>query len=224
MKSSYVINSYGNLFKSLIEINKPKNILEIGILDGFSTLIIANTLKKQKIKSNFFAYDLFENYEFNSTNLLKVSSVLKKFNLSNNVKLINEDFYSIYKKHKKETFDFVHIDISNDGDVLKFFFDKYDPLIKQGAIVIFEGGALERDKVDWMLKYNKRSLKKEIEKNETINKKYEYITLSPYPSLTIFKKRIKNKKILKYYKNKYNKFYKNKFGKLSLNELRKFLR
>lgn len=224
MKSSYIINSYGNLFKSLIEINKPKNILEIGILDGFSTLIIADTLKKQNIKSNFFAYDLFENYEFNSTNFLKVSSILKKFNLSNNVKLINDDFYSIYKNHKKKTFDFAHIDISNDGDKLKFFFDKYDPLLKQGAIVIFEGGTLERDKVDWMLKYNKRGLKKEIEKNKIINSKYEYITLSPYPSLTIFKKRIMDKKIIKYYKNNFDKFYKNKFGKLNIYDLRKFLR
>ena len=153
-----------------------------------------------------------------------MSAILKKFNLSKKVKLINDNFYSIYKNHKKKFFDFVHIDISNDGDVLKFFFDKYDPLINQGAIVIFEGGALERDKVDWMLKYNKRSLKKEIEKNDIINKKYEFITLSPYPSLTIFKKRIKNKKISKYYKNKFDKSYKNKFGELSIFELRKFLR
>ena len=88
MKSSYIINHYGDLIKSLIAINKPKNIIEIGVLDGYSSLIIASTIKKLKLKSKFDSYDLFENYQFNSSRYEDVSCLINKFKLKKKYKFI----------------------------------------------------------------------------------------------------------------------------------------
>lgn len=191
MKSSYIINHYGDLIRSLVSINKPKNIIEIGVLDGFSSLIIASTIKKLKLNSRFDSYDLFESYQFNSSKYDDVSSLIKKFKLSKNINLYSGNFSNIYKNYKINSIDFAHIDISNDGNTIDYFFKYYDKIMKEGSIIIFEGGSIFRDKVIWMKKYKKKKLNQSIYENKIINKKYNFLILDKYPSMTIFYKKFR---------------------------------
>ena len=221
MKSSYIINHYGDLIKSLIAINKPKNIIEIGVLDGYSSLIIASTIKKLKLKSKFDSYDLFENYQFNSSRYQDVSCLINKFKLKKNINLYNGDFSDIYKNYNTNSIDFAHIDISNSGETVEYFFQKYDKIMKEGSIIIFEGGSIFRDKVEWMKKYKKKKLNKAISVNNIINKKYDYIILDKYPSMTIFYKKYladnkDNNKLLNFESDAFFKF-----GNINLNSFKK---
>ena len=58
-----------------------------------------------------------------------------------------------------EDFDLMHIDISNNGDVIKKIHTRLsqNKSIKTGPI-FFEGGTQERDKVEWMIEYDKREM------------------------------------------------------------------
>jgi hypothetical protein len=57
------------------------------------------------------------------------------------------------------------------------------------GIIAFEGGSGERDNVDWMLKYNRPSIRKEIENNKIINDQFKYYTFQEFPSMTLFFKK-----------------------------------
>jgi hypothetical protein len=77
-----------------------------------------------------------------------------------------------------ESFDLIHLDISNTGDTILKTYN----LLPKGSIVMFEGGSIERDNIEWMKKYNAtpiNSIKNTID--------YQVID-SNFPSLSIFKK------------------------------------
>ena len=52
-----------------------------------------------------------------------------------------------------EEFDLLHLDISNTAETIQTIYKKYP-----NSKIIFEGGTLERDNVEWMLKYNKSKI------------------------------------------------------------------
>ena len=52
-------------------------------------------------------------------------------------------------------FDFLHLDISNTGEVIFNTYNKLIPFIQKGSVLAFEGGSVQRDKEEWMIKYNK---------------------------------------------------------------------
>jgi hypothetical protein len=79
---------------------------------------------------------------------------------------------------------FLHVDLSNTGAIVKDILDLWDPLMDTGSIVCFEGGSDERDAVAWMQQYQASSIKREIETNPILNAKYVYGTYVQYPSLT----------------------------------------
>jgi predicted O-methyltransferase YrrM len=45
MRSSYIDNNYKDIFNSLIKITQPDVCVELGVLDGFSTVAIGESLK-----------------------------------------------------------------------------------------------------------------------------------------------------------------------------------
>ena len=60
---------------------------------------------------------------------------------------------------KKEQFDLIHIDISNDGEKIKKIYDKLKSNNNiKNSIMLLEGGTEERDKVEWMEKFNKQKI------------------------------------------------------------------
>ena len=52
MRSSYEENDYGQVFYNLIKIHKPEKVVELGVLDGYSSLHFAKGLKDNKRAPN----------------------------------------------------------------------------------------------------------------------------------------------------------------------------
>ena len=175
MKSSYKNNlNYSDLLETITFIQKPKSILEIGILDGFSLKCFAsNSGKNTKIN----AYDIFD--EFNGNHADK-SELIEKFKEYNNVTIQYGNFYELYKLEEK--YDIIHIDIANNGDVYEFSINNYLPKLNTNGILILEGGSEQRDNIEWMIKYDKPKIQPVLKK---YNNKINIKTIGELPSITL---------------------------------------
>ena len=170
---------------------KPNCQVELGVLDGYSTLHIAQGLKElHQLKytngeKKFKAYDLFEDYKFKHGSKEEVEKMLTDNGVIDYVNVIKGNAYEVYKNHTDKSIDFLHVDISNTGKVLKDILELWHPKIMDKGLILFEGGSEERDCIEWMKKYNAPSIKKEIETNPIITEFYQYGTYFKWPSLTI---------------------------------------
>jgi hypothetical protein len=133
-----------------------------------------------------FGIDLFEDYEFKHCGFEEIK---KKFDSYPGVTIIQKNALEASVDFGDETVDILHIDISNDGEKLSEMFRVWTPKVSRGGVVIFEGGSIERDEVEWMKKFNKMPIKHF--KSELYDLGFEYVTLLPYPSLTVCRKSIK---------------------------------
>ena len=194
MRSSYIANNFGELLKQYVIAWQPSSFVELGVLDGYSTLNIAKGIKwlhqYRGYQGRLDAYDLFEDYQFKHGQKDEVEALLKEHEVSDYVNLRKGDAYEVYKNYPDMVLDsvrgveFLHIDISNTGGTLRKIIDLWHPKIGQRGIVLIEGGSQERDEVEWMKAYNMASIKKELSTNPTINKYYQYGTYYNFPSIT----------------------------------------
>ena len=147
--------------------------------------------KVHNINVKLDAYDLFEDYPFKHGNQEDVQKMLNENGVGDYVNLIKGNAYEVYKKYpdmvpyEVKGIEFLHIDISNTGKVIKDLMELWHPKIGWRAVVAIEGGSEERDNVEWMKKYNMPSIKQEISTNELISKYYFIATYFKFPSLTI---------------------------------------
>ena len=179
MKSSYnkIDIEYNELIKVITQISDPKKIVEIGILEGYSLESFVNSCNKD---TTIYAFDLFDEFNGNHSNKKDIE---EKFKKNPNIKISYGDFYNLHKS--LNNVDILHIDIANNGDVFEFVMENYLKVLSSNGIIIFEGGSIERDNVEWMNKYNKPKifpvLKKYIEKG------YNIKTYGSFPSITVIK-------------------------------------
>jgi predicted O-methyltransferase YrrM len=186
IRSSYILNNYGEIIYNFVRKKRPDNCLEIGVLDGYSTIFIAQALVDNDF-GKLNSYDLFENYEYKNSKYNDVKNRLEKLNLDSRVNLKHGDAYSIVENIEKNSLDFVHIDISNDGSVYEWAFEIFLLKLSPGGILILEGGTEERDSVEWMSKYNKPPIQAVIERfKETWNIQ----VVKDFPGLTIATKKV----------------------------------
>jgi len=178
---------------------QPSNYVELGVLDGYSTLHIANGLEKiHKLrgwKPTLDAYDLFEDYQYKHGQKEEVENLLASNGVQDYVNLVKGDAYKVHANYPDITYDeegdpgrgveVLHIDISNTGKVIHDLIDLWHPKIGGRGIILIEGGSEERDNVEWMTTYDMPSIKSEIESNEIINKFYMYGTYFRFPSMTV---------------------------------------
>ena len=189
IESSYAQNDYGAIFFRYVETYRPHRLVECGVLNGYSTLHIARALKH--IHENYShhakldAYDLWDNYEYKHGNKEEVQKLLDDNQVSDYVNLLDGDAFEVHKNYHKESLCFLHVDVSNDGGVLKKVMEVWSPKITYRGIIMFEGGSIERDNIEWMKKYNKASIREELESNATITKYYWYGIYEKFPSLTV---------------------------------------
>lgn len=177
MNSSYKNTlDYSDIFKTICFLKKPKEIVEIGILDGFSLKAIADVCPTSNIK----AFDIFEDFNGNASN----RNIIEKFQNYSNIEINYGNFYELYKVLPDQSIDLLHIDIANDGQIYEIVFENYISKLRQNGIILLEGGSEERDNIYWMKKYNKNPIQLVIEKYKN---KYEIYTLEKFPSLTIIK-------------------------------------
>lgn len=192
LRSSYIENNYGAIFEKTVEIFMPHKVVEIGVLDGYSLLYMARGAKRSKEINNHLpvinAYDLWEDYEYKHGSALEVQELLDNHGVGNLVTLHKKDAFSVHEEYAEHSVCFLHVDISNDGDILNKIVERWDDKLSFGGLFFFEGGSEERDNVEWMKKYNKKPIRPEIVSNPILNKKYIYATYEAFPSLSVFLK------------------------------------
>lgn len=166
--SSYRYNDIGQTLYDFVLQEKPDLIIEFGTLHGYSAVAMGLALKKLG-KGRLISYDLWDAYKFNHGTMSQVQDVVDSYGLSGIVQLENGDV----NNWTPEPCDIIHLDISNDGEKLR----KLAPKLKlSGAKVLFEGGIITRDQVNWMQKYNKQAM-------TTCGVKYDVID-SRFPGLS----------------------------------------
>lgn len=193
MRSSYMENSYGDVLYAIVTAWRPLNCVELGVLDGYSTINIARGLQENKrllgVLGHLDSYDLFEDYPFKHGSFATVQEELGKAGIQDFVTLHKADAFGVVSRYSDESIGLLHVDLSNTGDTLRRIAEDWDPKMLQGGLILFEGGTEERDQVEWMVKFNKAPIKPEVESNPILNSRYVYCTYLKYPGLTCFLKK-----------------------------------
>lgn len=170
--SSYAKNNVGETIYNIVRKLKPERVVEFGSLYGYSTICIAQALRDNGY-GHLFSYDLYEKYEYNSADLDVLRSNINFYDLDEWVTLDYGDFFDFCDG--TTSFDLAHIDVSNTGDTVQRLHSAY-PL----SSVIFEGGSVERDQCEWMVKYKSKPI------NSVKNQTGYRVLDSAYPSLSGF--------------------------------------
>ena len=179
MNSSYNNKvNFGDIISTITFLQKPNKIVECGILEGYS---LSKFIENSNQNCSIDAYDIFD--KFNGNHAIK-DKILQQFNMYKNVNIDYGDFYEVFKNYPDKSIDILHIDIANNGDVYEFVFQNYINKIKDNGIILMEGGSKKRDKIDWMIKYNKPKINPILEKYKD---RFNIKTIGKIPSLTIIK-------------------------------------
>ena len=185
-RSSYIRNGFGRLFSSLTYNYEFQNILELGVLDGYSLFSMANGQNNNQSTQksvSIIGVDLFEEYEFKSGNKTSVQNLIDEFLFQELITLIQGDVFSdksiedILRKSN-----LIHVDLSNDRIKVENIMSIVEK--NKDFIIIFEGGSSSRDQVEWMIKYNKKPMRPYFEELLRTDK-YLISTIEADPGLTI---------------------------------------
>lgn len=183
MNSSYKENNYGLVFQSVAWLTNPRRVVELGALNGYSTSHLIRGLTRLRREVRLDVVDLWEDYEYNSCSLdlfkENVIDYVGDFGLVD-VSFIKEDCFNISNLYDDNSIDLLHLDISNDGDKIRRFLDVWMPKMAYNSVVMVEGGSQERDRVEWMFKYNKLPM-------NSILADMDSIILPDFPSLTLIR-------------------------------------
>lgn len=183
IESSSWDRMYGFFFYGLVRGLKPDRCVELGTYAGFSAYWISLALKHNAF-GQLDCYDLWGKYPYNHVEMEVAQKNLEGLP----VNLHQEDASLVYAHYKPLMVDLLMVDLSNDGFTYRKILDDWYSKLSPGAIVLMEGGTEERDKVSWMIEYKKEPIKKVL-KDDLITERYNFITLTPFPGLTIFTKR-----------------------------------
>jgi len=143
-KSNYTFNipaETGKFFYNLVSISKAKNILEVGMSNGYSTIWLAEAAKKNKGKVTTI-----------DTSAYKIKLAKENFKRAKlkNIKIIQGDALKEIPK-LKEKFDFMFI------DAIKRDYIKYLKLneknLKKNAIVVADNAIIFKDQMKHYLNY-----------------------------------------------------------------------
>ncbi len=190
MYSSYAQNHYGVIFEELVKKNDVKKIVEIGVLYGYSTVHLAKGLADHK-GGHLDAYDLWDDYPYRHTTMAGTQRIIEENGLQDFITLNKGNAFEVHAKHADGSICLMHIDISNTGDTIQKIMAAWDSKVRANGVIIFEGGSVERDKIEWMVKYNMPSIRKELSTNPVINEFYSVKIYDAFPSITVL---TKNKK------------------------------
>lgn len=194
MHSSYAQHNYAEVFKSIVSAHQPLVCVELGTLEGYSAIAIAQGLRENFEKGggrgHLACHDLFEDYQFRNSPLERTQRNIEEAGVADFITLYRANAMSVAEDYSDNSIGLLHIDISNTGDTLTWAMEQWDRKMIQGGIILFEGGTDERDNVEWMIKFGKTPIKAELEANPIIREKYVFSTYMKFPSLTcLLKKR-----------------------------------
>lgn len=194
MHSSYAKHNYAEVFKAIVSAFQPQRCVELGVLEGYSTVAIGQALKanfeKGGARGHLAAHDLFEEYKYRNAALETAQKNVDEAGVGEFVTLHRQHADQVDSDYEDGSVGLLHIDLSNCGDTVRWAMEKWDRKMIHGGIILFEGGTDERDNVEWMLKFNRKPMKAELETNPIIEANYVFATYMKFPGLTcLLKKR-----------------------------------
>ena len=151
IESSYQQSAMGKVLYDAVIEQRAKKIIDFGILNGYSTVCMA--MAARETGGKVYAYDLFDDYEFKGPDTSMLQENFSRYNVAHLIELKKVNFYEWL--NDIEDFDILHLDISNDGDIISKIHKATENSRGQ---VFFEGGSKKRDTCDWMLKYKKKRI------------------------------------------------------------------
>lgn len=177
VESSYRQNNLGRTLYDLVFEKKPKTIIEFGALYGYSTIAMAMALRDLG-QGKVVSYDIWDKYAYKHTTLSTAATNVAQYGLSDFVEFRDCDFWK-WLGGDKEQFDMLHLDISNDGDTIQQASSSLRSQIENGALLVFEGGSVQRDQEEWMVKFNKTPF-------NSVKQATQYVVLNEnWPSISI---------------------------------------
>lgn len=194
MRSSYVANNYADAFRAIVSAIEPKLCVELGCLEGYSTIAIAQGLKDNHRKGGahgcVVGHDLFEDYPYHSSTMVQTQKNVDEAGVSEFVMLRRGNAMDAHELYEERAVDLIHVDLSNTGDTVKSVMQNWDSKMVYGGVILIEGGTEERDKVPWMIDSKAPPIKRELERNQIIKENYIFGTYMKFPGLThLLKKR-----------------------------------
>ena len=171
VESSYRENNLGKTLYDLVIKEKPKTIVEFGTLNGYSAIAMAQACRDNKV-GHIVSYDLWDEYKHKHGTRALVQEEIDKLGLSNFITLEKGDF-----KHWQGDADLIVLDISNDGSTIIEADKKFRGHCKQ---FVFEGGTVERDRVKWMLKYNRPAIVSCGVRYEVLDERFPSLSVIDY--------------------------------------------
>lgn len=178
--STYKDHGYGRFFYALARAIRPRFCVELGVLHGFSLLAVAAALRDNGAGS-IRGIDLFEDYPYRHAQQAHVENHIRACGLVDWSGITRGDALFAHDRYKD--LDYLHVDLSNDGDTYRFAFRHWAGKVRQA--ILLEGGSAERDQVDWMVKYGKPPIVPAIDEIRRAYPDWTIVVLEPYPSLTV---------------------------------------
>ena len=135
--------------------------------------------EKRELEESFFrAFSVEQRFEYGSRYDLIMKTYIGGFEKQIYIDKLNDN-----------SIDLLHIDISNNGDILVNMIDIWGGKLSPDGMIAFEGGSIERDNVEWMKKYNFKSIGETLMNNPMIKMEWCFQVLEPFPSLTLLWKK-----------------------------------
>ena len=180
VQSSYKDHDYGLFFYALTRAIKPRTCVELGVLNGYSLLSIAAALRDNGA-GYIQGIDLFEDYPHRHARFADVETLINTCRLGKFAGIKKTDALSVDTQH--EEIDFLHVDLSNDGDTYRFVFKHWAG--KVNRVILLEGGSADRDQVEWMVKHKKPPIVPAVDEIRRAFPNWTIAVLAPFPSLTV---------------------------------------
>ncbi len=195
VESSYKDASYGSIFYALVRVLKPTRIVELGTYLGYSGLHMTAGLRDNaQAGSEICMIDLWDSYPYRHCSMADTKAHFVRNALLDvagcSVMFINADAERVAQRFEDASVDLLHVDISNDGVKMAQIVPVWERKLSRSAnaMIVIEGGSPDRDRVEWMTKYDKAPLRRWLE-GPWVSQHFAWITLDPFPSLTMMRRR-----------------------------------
>ena len=173
--------TYGDVLAIVTFLQRPRRIVEFGILHGFALDI---WIKRSPEDCKVEAYDLFENNKDGHL-VSRQDEVKERFKGYSKLVVKHADFYAEAEQilSDGDDVDILHIDVNNSGDTVDFTVNKLLKNVRVGGVIIFEGGSKPRDS----LAPKERAMHDALSTIAT-RSDVEVIIVEAFPSMSILRK------------------------------------
>lgn len=182
--SSYKAEEYFDVLTTIGYNFASEGAHQFGILNGFSFFAISAGAIASNKNVQLKGFDLFEDYQYNSSSFYAVNKTKQNLSSCSNTELIKARVLcNDYKFTGVLHNNFNIIDLSNCGEIVQNVLKTF--VESPSNAIMFEGGSKARDEVTWMHNYNRKPI---YEVLEEMSEYFEINVLDIFPSLTIVRK------------------------------------